>query len=55
MDDHDGENTDGIPASLRKLSPLRNSTTAQSVSELVAEQLAHFGIDGQTRYGQILG
>ena len=54
MDDHDGENADGISASLRKLSPLRNSTTAQSVSELVAEQLAHFGIDAQTRYGQIL-
>ena len=33
------------PASLKQLSPLRNTTLAVTADELAAEQLAHFGID----------
>lgn len=36
------------------LSPKRNSTQASSISQLADEQLAHFGIDKQTAYGQAL-
>jgi O-acetylhomoserine (thiol)-lyase len=43
--------TDGM----RKLSPRRNTTQAQTVKDLVAEQLAHFGIDPRSEYGAILG
>ena len=39
---------------MRELSPRRNSTEAGNVEELVAEQLAHFGIDAATKYGQTL-
>lgn len=38
----------------RRLSPRRNTTEASSVNALVDEQLAHFGIDKQTPYGQAL-
>jgi len=38
----------------RRLSPLRNSTTADSLSELVAEQLAHFGIEPASDFGVTL-
>ena len=38
----------------RRLSPRRNSTTATSVQELVAEQLAHFGIQPSTDFGRTL-
>ncbi len=38
----------------RQLSPRRNTTQSRSIDELVSEQLAHFGIDAQTEYGQIL-
>jgi O-acetylhomoserine/O-acetylserine sulfhydrylase-like pyridoxal-dependent enzyme len=41
-------------AAMRQLSPRRNSTGAGNVEELVAEQLAHFGIDGATKYGRTL-
>lgn len=40
---------------MKKLSPRRNSTKANSLEELVAEQLEHFGIDADTEYGATLG
>jgi len=40
---------------MKLLSPKRNSTTAQTLDELVAEQLAHFGIPSDSDYGQTLG
>ncbi len=39
---------------MRKLSPRRNSTIATDAAALTAEQLAHFGIDGQTEFGKTL-
>lgn len=36
------------------LSPRRNTTEADSVEELVSEQLAHFGIDSDSEYGKAL-
>lgn len=36
------------------LSPLRNSTKAHTPSDLASEQLAHFGIDPATPFGQSL-
>lgn len=41
-------------AAPRVLSPRRKSTAARSPDELVAEQLAHFGIDPATEFGRIL-
>ena len=41
-------------SSARRLSPLRNSTAAADVPQLVAEQLAHFGIDGASDFGRTL-
>jgi O-acetylhomoserine (thiol)-lyase len=41
-------------ARARTLSPRRNTTTANDVPQLVAEQLLHFGIDGATPFGQAL-
>ena len=38
----------------RCLSPRRNTTKATSIEALVDEQLAHFGIDKQSDYGQAL-
>lgn len=38
----------------RCLSPRRNTTEATTVDGLVDEQLAHFGIDKQSEYGQAL-
>ncbi|HEY2840997.1 MAG TPA: PLP-dependent transferase [Pirellulales bacterium] len=40
--------------SARWLSPLRNSTTASDVPQLVAEQLQHFGIDQASEFGATL-
>lgn len=40
--------------SLRTLSPLRNTTQAADAPALVAEQLAHFGIDPQGEFGQAM-
>lgn len=37
------------------LSPRRNTTTAESVEELVSEQLSHFGIAADSDYGKALG
>lgn len=39
---------------LQQLSPLRNTTAAADPATLAAEQLAHFGIDPQSEYGQAL-
>src|SRR6185369_1573600 len=39
---------------MRRLSPRRKTTVATSVPELVAEQLAHFGIDATSDFGQTL-
>ena len=39
---------------MRALSPRRKSTAARSLDELVDEQLAHFGLDPGTSFGQTL-
>lgn len=39
---------------MKQLSPRRNSSEAQSVDELVDEQLVHFGIDATDEYGVAL-
>ena len=39
---------------MKKLAPRRNTTQATNLTELVNEQLEHFGIDPQTDYGQTL-
>ncbi len=41
-------------AVMRNLSPRRNTTVAENVTELVAEQLVHFGIDPTTDHGRAL-
>jgi O-acetylhomoserine (thiol)-lyase len=38
----------------RQLSPLRNTTAASSIEDLVDEQLRHFAIDPASAYGQTL-
>jgi O-acetylhomoserine/O-acetylserine sulfhydrylase-like pyridoxal-dependent enzyme len=43
-----------ISRSLRLLSPRRNTTQANNVEELIAEQQAHFGIDPSTPFGKSL-
>ncbi len=40
---------------VKQLSPKRNTTEATNISGLVDEQLAHFGIDPQSSYGECLG
>ncbi len=39
---------------ISQLSPLRNSTTATTVAELVEEQLRHFAIDPATEHGKAM-
>lgn len=39
---------------MKMLSPKRNSSTAQTLDELVNEQLEHFGIEANSEYGQTL-
>lgn len=39
---------------MKRLSPRRKTTTARDVPELVAEQLAHFGIDPESEFGETL-
>lgn len=46
--------TDPAWPGMRRLSPRRKSTTAHDVDGLVAEQLAHFGIDPKSTYGEAL-
>lgn len=41
-------------AAMRKLSPRRNSTMAANADQLVAEQLAHFGLDASSDYGRTI-
>src|SRR5581483_11823962 len=38
-----------------QLSPLRNTTTSQSIDALVKQQLEHFSIDADGAYGQAMG
>lgn len=45
---------DGTLSSMRRLSPRRKTTEATNVEQLVAEQLAHFGIDADTPFGKTL-
>ena len=45
---------DARSLAMRKLSPLRNSTSAETPDELAREQLAHFGIDPTTSFGETL-
>ncbi|MCE9545253.1 MAG: PLP-dependent transferase [Planctomycetia bacterium] len=52
---HDADEAGSKLRALRKLSPRRNTTEATTVDELVAEQLAHFGIDAGGEYGRTLG
>lgn len=47
------QNRDDV-AHARQLSPLRNSTAAATVGELVEEQLRHFAIDPDSDYGRAL-
>ena len=51
MDQHQ---TDTDLRAIRQLSPLRKSTTADSIDALVSEQLAHYHIDATTEYGRAL-
>jgi cystathionine beta-lyase/cystathionine gamma-synthase len=39
---------------MRTLSPKRNTTTASDPESLVAEQLAHFGVDPESDYGRAI-
>src|SRR3954470_18509550 len=39
----------------RELSPRRSTTHAQSIDDLVVEQLAHFSIDPESEAGRTLG
>ena len=39
---------------MRALSPLRNTSVANSAKELTTEQLAHFGIDSESQFGKTL-
>jgi cystathionine beta-lyase/cystathionine gamma-synthase len=41
-------------SAMRQLSPLRNSTAATKVDELVGEQLRHFAIDPASPYGKAM-
>jgi O-acetylhomoserine (thiol)-lyase len=43
------------PSGMRQLSPRRKTTQAVDADGLVAEQLAHFGIDGASPLGKCLG
>ena len=48
------ESNDASLSAMRNLSPRRNTTAAENVDQLVAEQLAHFGIDPATDHGAAL-
>ena len=48
------ETKDAALAAMRNLSPRRNTTEAESVDQLVAEQLVHFGINPATDHGRTL-
>jgi len=49
-----GNASDASWSNVRRLSPRRKSTEAHDVAGLVAEQLAHFGIDAAGEYGKTL-
>ncbi len=48
------QNEDAALAAMRNLSPRRNTTQADNVDQLVAEQLEHFGINPATDHGRTL-
>jgi O-acetylhomoserine (thiol)-lyase len=54
MDQASSGPADAALAALRRLSPRRKTTEARDVPELVAEQLAHFGIRPDEPFGQSL-
>ncbi|MCA9267490.1 MAG: hypothetical protein KDA41_03425, partial [Planctomycetales bacterium] len=43
---------DAALAAMKRLSPLRNTTSATSVDALVEQQLKHFGVDARSELGQ---
>lgn len=43
-----------MSSSMKRLSPRRNSTQAADATQLVAEQLDHFGIDAASEFGRTL-
>lgn len=50
---HPVMNTNPIPrGNSSTISPVRHSTTAESLDELVKEQLLHYGLDPDTEFGQ---
>ena len=49
---HSAGEQDSTFSAMKKLSPRRNTTQATNAAELVREQLAHFGLDSQTAFGQ---
>ena len=48
------ETKDTTLAAMQNLSPRRNTTEAENVDQLVAEQLVHFGINPATDHGRAL-
>lgn len=56
MDEAGSKDEGGLDARevMRRLSPRRNSTQSETADALVAEQLAHFGIDAESDYGRAL-
>lgn len=49
------DNTQALEIStIRRLSPLRNTSTAVNIEQLVEEQIEHFGIDIKSDYGATL-
>ncbi len=48
------DTNDASLAAMRNLSPRRNTTVAENVDQLVAEQLVHFGINPATDHGRSL-
>lgn len=43
-----------ITENVMKLSPLRNSSSATTIEELIAEQLTHFNIDSSSEFGRTI-
>lgn len=55
LDHHSGLSTPADFAPARQISPRRHTTEAGDIPGLVAEQLAHFGLDPNEAFGQRLG
>ncbi len=43
-----------ITENVMKLSPLRNSSSATTIEELIAEQLSHFNLDSSSEFGRTI-